>query len=69
MDDPIDVWLRFAEDDPEEAEAEAYTFEDGDSFRVEWYLNSVGLVKRVWFRTYSEVIDWYEKEGFEDFTS
>jgi hypothetical protein len=66
----LDVWLRFAEDDDEEAEAEANTFatEDG-RFRVEWYLTSVGLVKGVGFDTLAEAHAWLTREGFQDFSS
>jgi hypothetical protein len=66
----LDVWLRLAEDPDDVAEAEANTREDEDgSFYVDWYLNSVGLVKSVRFDTYQEARDWLESEGFEDFTA
>jgi hypothetical protein len=63
----IDVWLRHIGDE-EEAEAEANTYRDGDGFRVEWYLNSVGLVTEVQFATYEAARDWLTAEGFQDFT-
>lgn len=67
---PLDVWLRFVEDDDEEAEAEANTYEDGEGgYRVEWYLNSVGLVKSVAFPSYEQAKAWLEAEGFQDFTT
>lgn len=67
---PLDVWLKFG-DDPieEEAEAEANTFATGSGYVIEWYLNSVGLTKRVWFDTLEEVHAWYETNGFEDYSS
>lgn len=71
----LDVWLRFIteyddehEDGYDEAEAEANTYRDEDGYRIEWYLNSVGLVTRVYFDTYEECTAWYEREGFQDFT-
>lgn len=67
--EPIDVWLRFENDDDEEAEAEANTFRDGSSFRVDWSLTAVGLVKSRSFSTYHEAASWLEAEGFQDYTS
>jgi hypothetical protein len=68
-DEPLDVWLRHI-DDEEEAEAEANTFRVDDyRYRVDWYLNSVGLVTSVEFATYNEARAWLEQEGFQDFTS
>lgn len=70
-DDALDVWFRFFEGDDgeesEESEAEANTYRDGDGFRVEWYLTSVGLVSERWFSTYEEASAWLESEGFRDF--
>ena len=70
---PLDAWLRFDTDDSEEAEeaeAEANTFltDDGE-YCVEWYLNSVGLVKRKWFDSYADARKWLESEGFGDYSS
>jgi hypothetical protein len=67
-DQAIDVWLRHIGDE-EEAEAEANTYIDGEGFRVEWYLNSVGLVTEVWFPTYGAARAWLTAEGFQDFTT
>ena len=71
MSAPLDVWLRLRSNDPDEiAEAEANTYADGDMFRVEWYLNSVGLVKSPpLFATYAEACAWLTSEGFEDYSS
>lgn len=66
---PLDVWLKFDHEDDEEATHEANTFKDEAGYRVEWYLNSVGLVKSVYFDTLAEAHAWYEREGFQDFTS
>lgn len=66
--EPLDVWLRIP-DDAEESEAEANTFTDGDQFRVEWYLTSVGLVKSRTFDTYAGACEWLRDEGFQDFSS
>ena len=75
---PIDVWLQITsmeyDDEPGElydevtAEANTYRNEDG-SYRIEWYLNVVGLVTREYFDTYEEAKAWYEREGFQDFSS
>lgn len=73
---PIDVWLKF---DPEQIEPgdddplatyEANTFDDADDgYRIEWCHNAVGLVTTVYLSTYGECLDWYERNGFEDFTA
>jgi len=65
---PIDVWLRIA-DGEEEAEAEANTYLTENGYRVEWYLNSVGLVKSVEFDTLAEAYDWLQREGFRNFST
>ncbi len=65
---PIDVWLCIPADE-EEAEAEANTYVTENGYRVEWYLNSVGLVKSVEFSTLADAYDWLEHEGFADYSS
>lgn len=68
LTEPLDVWLRII--DPDElAEAEANTYRTGNGYRVEWYLNSVGLVTAVHFATLAEAHAWLESEGFQDFSS
>lgn len=78
---PLDVWLRFISDEAaaelgytpdenDEAEAEANTYRNSDgAYRVEWYLNAVGLVKTATFSTYEAARDWLTAEGFEDYTA
>ena len=77
---PLDVWLKFdaqlleafgyGDDDDPLATHEANTYRNLDgSYRVEWYLNSVGLVTTVEFATLADAHAWYEREGFEDFSS
>lgn len=68
-DEALDVWLRFTEDD-DYAEAEANTFYDAENevYRVEWYLNAVGLVKEVEFPTYEAATAWLTEQGFDDYT-
>lgn len=71
---PIDVWLKFdpeqMEDEDDLATYEANTFDDADDgYRIEWYHNAVGLVTTVYLSTYGECLDWYERNGFEDFTA
>ena len=67
--EPLDVWLKFEDPEEEMASHEANTFKDEDGYRVEWYLNSVGLVKSVSFSSLADAHAWYEREGFEDFSS
>lgn len=69
VDSPIDVWLRFDNDSDEEAVAEANTFKTEFGFRVDWYLNSVGLVQSVEFTDYDEAVSWLENQGFQDFSN
>ena len=74
---PLDVWLQSETlyDDVtgepyEETRAEANTYRNEDgSYRIEWYLNVVGLVTREYFDTYEEATAWYKREGFQDFSS
>lgn len=71
---PIDVWMKFDQghtgDGDDFATYEANTFDDADDgYRIEWYHNAVGLVTSVYFGTYGECLDWYERNGFEDFTA
>ena len=73
---PMDVWLQFETlyddatgEDYKEVRAEANTFREDGQFRIDWYLNSVGMVKSVYFNTYEEAAAWYEREGFQDFSS
>ena len=53
----------------EEAEAEANTRLTDTGYAVDWYLNAVGLVSTVEFDTLSEAYDWYEDNGYQDFTA
>lgn len=71
---PIDVWLKWdnsqidpADDDPL-ATYEANTFMTDTGYQVEWYRNDVGLVTSEYFDTLADAYDWYETNGFEDFT-
>lgn len=66
---PIDVWFKFDSDEDEECTHEANTYQTENGYVVEWYLNSVGLVSRVEFDTLDEAHAWYEREGFQDFSS
>ena len=73
---PLDVWLQSETlyDDVtgepyEETRAEANTFREDGQFRIDWYLNAVGQVKSGYFDTYEEATAWYEREGFQDFSS
>ena len=77
---PLDVWLKFdhvlddcdacdvIDDGPARHEANTYFNEDG-TYRVEWYLNAVGLVSTETFPTYEKAVEWYAREGFQDFSS
>ena len=64
----LDVWLKFEHEDDEEPTYEAYTFREGDRFRIDWYHNSVGQVTSLYRDTYEEARIWYEENGFRDFT-
>lgn len=70
-----DVWLKtdystpIEDDEDYEVTHEANTYEFDGQFIVEWYLNAVGLVTQVWFKTLDEAYEWYAREGFEDFSS
>lgn len=71
---PLDVWLKFdretdLSEDDDMATHEANTYKTPDGFVIEWYLNSVGLVTSEWFCTLEEAHEWYEREGFQDFSS
>lgn len=66
---PIDVWLKFESETDEEPTHEANTFKTESGYRIEWYLDSVGLVTSVKFDTLGEAYAWYEREGFQNFTA
>jgi hypothetical protein len=71
-DTSIDVWLRFAEDDidHEESEYEGNTFRTPEgNYRAEWYHTAVGLVSSREFPTYSAAREFWESEGFSDYSS
>lgn len=51
-----------------EAEAEANTYLTDTGYQIRWYLNSTGLVQRVDFDTLADAYDWYEDNGFTDYT-
>lgn len=74
--DPIDAWLRIANEDDDFApgidgyhNAEANTYLSDDGYRVEWYLRAVGLVRAVEFDTLADAYDWLEQERFENYTA
>ena len=66
--DPLDVWLRFADESDETPEYEANTFRryDGD-YVIEWYHTDVGEVTAETFGTYEEAESWYEENGYQAF--
>lgn len=66
---PIDVWFKFENDTDEEPTHEANTFITDTGYRIDWYLDSVGLVTSVEFDTLADAYGWYESEGFQDFTA
>ncbi len=69
VSEALDVWFLIDPDDGEEAIAEANTYPDGDRFRIEWYLNSVGLVTTVTVPTYEAAQKWYQERGYRDYSS
>lgn len=73
--DPIDVWLKWdaeqivrGDDDPL-ATYEANTFMTETGYEIQWYHNDVGLVTHIEFDTLADAYDWYERNGFQDFTA
>jgi hypothetical protein len=67
--DPLDVWLKFESPEDEEPTHEANTYKTDTGFVVKWYLDAVGLVTRVEFATLADAHAWYEREGFQDYSS
>ena len=67
-DDPLDAWLRFADESDETPEYEANTSRrhDGD-YVIEWYHTDVGEVTAETFGTYEEAVSWYESNGYTQF--
>lgn len=65
----FEVWFQFDRDDDEEPRAEANTRMTETGYAIDWYLNAVGLVTTVEFDTLADAYDWYEKEGFQNFTA
>lgn len=66
--EPLDVWFRFESDDDDDPTYEANTYRKGDGYVIEWCHNDVGQVTRVELDTIEEVNDWYEKNGYSDYT-
>lgn len=65
----LDVWLRFDSEEDEEPAYEANTYATPSGFVVEWYHTDVGQVSRVEFDTLEQAHEWYETQGYLDFTS
>lgn len=65
----LDVWFKFENAEDEEPSHEANTYETEDGFVIEHYHTGVGQVTQVEFDTLEAAHAWYEKEGFEDFSS
>ena len=72
---PLDVWLRFetcyddATGEPyDDASHEANTYLTETGYAVKWYNNAVGLVTTIDFDTLTDAYDWYEANGYQDFT-
>lgn len=73
----IDVWLKFDtnpgdpdwDEDDDLATHEANTRMTDTGYAIDWYLNSVGLVTTVEFDTLTDAYDWYEANGYQDFTA
>lgn len=72
---PIDVWLKFYDPATDEngeeylAEYEANTFMTDTGYVIEWYHNDVGQVIEIEFDTLADAYDWYEANGYQDFTA
>lgn len=69
----LDVWLKFdpdqMEDEDDLATYEANTYMSETGYRIEWYHNAVGLVTEIEFDTLADAYDWYERNGFENYTA
>lgn len=64
----FDVWVQFKRDD-EEARAGANTRTTKMGYAIDrYYLNAGGLVTTVEFNTFADAYDWYEEEGFKDYS-
>ena len=66
---PIDVWLKFDNDSDELATYEATTFMTDTGYEIQWYHNDVGLVTSEQFDTLADAYDWYEANGYENYTA
>lgn len=68
LENALDVWLYFDEQDDEEptCEANTYVTEHG-TYRVDWYFTAVGHVRSREFDTLADAYDWLESEGFQLF--
>lgn len=64
----LDVWLRFDSPEDEEASHEANTYLTDTGYAVKWYHSAVGFVTTVDFDTLADAYDWYEANGYQDFT-
>jgi len=65
----LDVWLAFDHVDDEEASHEANTYRTATGYRIEWCHSAVGLVSGVDCDTLADAHDWYERNGYQDFSS
>lgn len=66
---PIDVWLRFDSDADETPSYEANTFLTDTGYVIEWYHVDIGVVSSVEFGTLADAYDWYESNGYSDFSN
>ena len=70
MSKPVgDVWLKFDRADDEEPIMEANTFKNESGYEIEWYHVDVGVVTVVAVQTLEAAHDWYQRNGFADFTA
>jgi len=65
----LEVWMKFDSDTDEEPTYEANTYQTPSGFVVEWYHIDVGQVSRVEFDTIEKAHEWYENQGYLDFTA
>ena len=65
----MQIWLKFDDENDEEASHAANIFTDGEGARIEWWNESVGPVTTVYKDTVADAEKWLEGAGYQDFTS
>lgn len=69
MPEYIDVWFKFDTDTDEEPTLEANTRLTNTGFAIDWCHTGVGQISTLEFDTLSDAYDWYESNGFANYTA